>query len=158
MELAENLALDHDYDKELGKRLKEAPQNGGYHYVNAKKLNLKDPEEEEDGSPDFEKYYSVDRSVDDPKFMVGYSRLNLEANKYFSGKIRQVFQRIRIRFLNKTIIVLKKSHQMTKIKNCSLRFDEKTCSLRSIAMICTRSKIHGWQFPIEFLSKQILLR
>ena len=94
MELAENLALDHDYDKELGKRLKEAPQNGGYHYVNAKKLNLKDPEEEEDGSPDFEKYYSVDRSVDDPKFMVGYSRLNLEANKYFSGKIREDFQRI----------------------------------------------------------------
>ena len=94
MELAENLALDHDYDKELGKRLKEAPQNGGYHYVNAKKLNLKDPEEEEDGSPDFEKYYSVDRSVDDPKFMVGYSRLNLEANKYFSGKIRKDFQRI----------------------------------------------------------------
>ena len=82
MELAENLALDHDYDKELGKRLKDPPQSGGYHYVNAKKLNLKDPEEEEDGSPDFEKYYSVDRSVDDPKFMVGYSRLNLEANKY----------------------------------------------------------------------------
>ena len=89
MELAENLALDHDYDKELGKRLKDPPQSGGYHYVNAKKLNLKDPEEEEDGSPDFEKYYSVDRSVDDPKFMVGYSRLNLEANKYFSGKIRK---------------------------------------------------------------------
>ena len=94
MELAENLALDHDYDKELGKRLKDPPQSGGYHYVNAKKLNLKDPEEEEDGSPDFEKYYSVDRSVDDPKFMVGYSRLNLEANKYFSGKIQQIFQRI----------------------------------------------------------------
>ena len=29
MELAENLALDHDYDKELGKRLKDPPQNGG---------------------------------------------------------------------------------------------------------------------------------
>ena len=88
MELAENLALDHDYDKELGKRLKDPPQSGGYHYVNAKKLNLKDPEEEEDGTPDIEKYYSVDRSVDDPKFMVGYSRLNLEANKYFSGKLK----------------------------------------------------------------------
>ena len=98
MELAENLALDHDYDKELGKRLKDPPQSGGYHYVNAKKLNLKDPEEEEDGSPDFEKYYSVDRSVDDPKFMVGYSRLNLEANKYFSGKIRKDFSENQLLF------------------------------------------------------------
>ena len=112
MELAENLALDHDYDKELGKRLKEAPQNGGYHYVNAKKLNLKDPEEEDDGSPEMEKFYSVDRSVDDPKFMVGYSRLNLEANKYFSGKISCFF-----RFLSKNEVVDRKVVFLGKIRH-----------------------------------------
>ena len=77
MENAENLALNHEYEKELGKRLKNPPQKGGYHYVNAKKLNLKSPEDEQE-LPDYEKYLSVDRSVDDPRFMVGYSRLKLE--------------------------------------------------------------------------------
>jgi len=84
MELAENLALDHDYEKDLGKRLKMPPQKGGYHYINAKKLNLESPEDEEE-LPPFEKYLSVDRNDDDPRFAVGYSRLKLEANKYFSG-------------------------------------------------------------------------
>ncbi len=85
MELAENLALDHKYDKDLGHRLKDPPQNGGYHYLNAKKLNLVDPEDDDD-LPQFEKYLSAsDRSVDDPRFSVGYSRLRLEENKYFSG-------------------------------------------------------------------------
>ena len=37
MEFAENLALGHDYEKDLGDRLNEAPNNGGYHYFNAKK-------------------------------------------------------------------------------------------------------------------------
>ena len=60
MEIAENLALNHDYEKDMGKRLKTPPQKGGYHYVNAKKLNLVSPEDDED-LPDYEKYLSVDR-------------------------------------------------------------------------------------------------
>lgn len=85
MELAENLALDHKYDKELGHRLKDPPQNGGYHYMNAKKLNVMDPDDDDDIS-DFEKFLSAtDRTPDDPRFAVGFSRLKLEANKYFSG-------------------------------------------------------------------------
>ena len=46
MEFAENLALDHKYDKELGHRLKAEPSRQGYHYTNAKKLNVLAEEEE----------------------------------------------------------------------------------------------------------------
>ena len=46
MEFAENLALDHKYDKELGHRLKAEPSRQGYHYTNAKKLNVLGPDEE----------------------------------------------------------------------------------------------------------------
>ena len=46
MEFAENLALDHKYDKELGHRLKAEPSRQGYHYTNAKKLNVLGPDDE----------------------------------------------------------------------------------------------------------------
>ncbi len=39
MEYAENLALDHRYEKDLGKQLDINPSDGGFHYFNAKKLN-----------------------------------------------------------------------------------------------------------------------
>ena len=84
MELAENLALDHKYDKDLGHSLKDPPENGGYHYMNAKKLNVMD-EDDDENLPDYEKYISVDRSSDDPRYAVGFSRAKMEANKYFSG-------------------------------------------------------------------------
>ena len=84
MELAENLALDHKYDKDLGHRLKDPPENGGYHYMNAKKLNVMD-EDDDENLPDYEKFISVDRTMDDPRYAVGFSRAKMEANKYFSG-------------------------------------------------------------------------
>ena len=85
MELAENLALDHKYDKELGHRLKDPPHNGGFHYLNAKKMNVMDPDDDDDLS-DLEKFLSAtDRTPEDPRFAVGFSRSRLEANKYFSG-------------------------------------------------------------------------
>ena len=88
MEIAENLALEHKYDKNLGHRLHEPVESGGYHYVNAKKLNVMEEGDDETDIPEFERYLSgIDRSNDDPRFAVGYSRLKLEANKYFSGKV-----------------------------------------------------------------------
>jgi hypothetical protein len=92
MEFAENLALDHEYDKELGHRLKAMPSMGGFHYINAKKVNvlaedekrsLNDETEEE---PEWDRFMSAtDRAEGDKRLAVGYSRINLEQNKYFSG-------------------------------------------------------------------------
>ena len=59
MEFAENLALDHKYDKELGQWLRIAPSNGGFHYFNAKHINVIDEEDEDEGLPDFERYLSA---------------------------------------------------------------------------------------------------
>ena len=39
MEFAENLAENHEYEKDLGERLTKAPNEGGYHYFNAKKVS-----------------------------------------------------------------------------------------------------------------------
>ncbi len=47
MEFAENLALDHKFDKDLGHALKESPNNGGFHYLNTKKINIIDDDDEE---------------------------------------------------------------------------------------------------------------
>ncbi|XP_023323136.1 voltage-dependent calcium channel subunit alpha-2/delta-3 isoform X8 [Eurytemora carolleeae] len=80
MELAENIALDHKYDKERGARLAE----GRYHYVNAKKLNVL-PEGDAGGSGEFDRYLSQYRSPEDEYYAPGYSRLNLNANPHFSG-------------------------------------------------------------------------
>ena len=97
MEFAENLALDHEYDKELGHRLKAQPSLGGYHYINAKKVNVIDEESEEAVAagkdedeaaevPEWERYISApDRPEEDERFRVGFSRLPLDENKYFSG-------------------------------------------------------------------------
>lgn len=85
MEFAENLALDHKYDKELGHRLKETPSNGGFHYFNAKKINVIDPSDDEP-IPDDKKYLSAtDRSEDDSRFRVGFARVELEPNEHFSS-------------------------------------------------------------------------
>ena len=81
MELAENIALDHKYDKDRGERLKE----GRYHYNNAKKLNVL-PEDDEGGAgSEFDRYLSQYRGKDDEYYAPGYSRMVLKANKHFSG-------------------------------------------------------------------------
>ena len=48
MEFAENLALDHKFDKDLGHALKESPNNGGFHYFNTKKVNVIDDDDDEE--------------------------------------------------------------------------------------------------------------
>jgi len=80
MELAENIALDHKYDKDRGERLKE----GRYTYYNAKKLNVL-PEGEEEGANEYDRYLSQYRDQNDEYWAPGYSRMVLTANKHFSG-------------------------------------------------------------------------
>merc|ERR1719412_2774650 len=80
MELAENIALDHQYDKDMGKRLKQ----GGFSYNNAKKLNVLDEDEGGAGS-EFDRYLSQYRGKDDEYYAPGYSRMVPKANKHFSG-------------------------------------------------------------------------
>ncbi len=86
MEFAENLALDHKFQKDLGMQLQEAPSEGGFHYVNAKKTNVI-ADGDEDSIDDWEKYMSApDRNKDnDSRFAVGYTRVQLESNAHFSG-------------------------------------------------------------------------
>merc|ERR1719270_1923643 len=80
MELAENIALDHQYDKLMGHRLKA----GGFSYNNAKKLNVLD-EEDDGGVDEYSRYLSQYRDKDDDYYIVGYSRMVLTPNKHFSG-------------------------------------------------------------------------
>ena len=80
MELAENIALDHKYDKDRGERLKE----GRYTYHNAKKLNVL-PEDDEGGGDEYDRYLSQYRDQGDASYAPGYSRMALTANKHFSG-------------------------------------------------------------------------
>ena len=80
MELAENIALDHQYDKDMGKRLKQ----GGFSYNNAKKLNVLDEEDDSQGD-EYERYLSQYRDKQDEYYRIGYSRMVLTANKHFSG-------------------------------------------------------------------------
>ncbi len=54
MEFAENLALDHRYEKDLGTQLKKPPNDGGFHYYNAKKINEICDENEE--MPEYDRY------------------------------------------------------------------------------------------------------
>jgi voltage-dependent calcium channel alpha-2/delta-3 len=87
MEHAENLALDHNFEKDLGERMKRSPNNGGFHYYNAKRLNVPDPKADEDEN-EWQKLWSAhDRMSggDDARFRLGYSRLPLESNAHFSG-------------------------------------------------------------------------
>merc|ERR1719233_389251 len=80
MELAENIALDHKYDKERGERLKK----GAYTYYNAKKLNVL-PEDDEGGGDEYGRYLSQYRDQSDDSYAPGYSRMVLTANAHFSG-------------------------------------------------------------------------
>lgn len=90
METAEEASLGHKYDKELGNRLKNRIQENGYHYFNAKKINILDEgKEDKEGNP-LESYWeralsAIDREGNDPRNQVGYTRIILEANKHFSG-------------------------------------------------------------------------
>jgi len=80
MELAENIALDHKYDKDRGERLKE----GRYTYYNAKKLNVLG-DDDEGGGDEFSRFLSQYRDPGDLFYAPGYSRMSLTANKHFSG-------------------------------------------------------------------------
>ena len=85
MEYAENLALGHDYEKDLGNRLTLTPNNGGFHYFNAKKVNVP-AGEDDDGENAWESFLSAtDRSEADSRFAIGYSRMELKPNNHFSG-------------------------------------------------------------------------
>ncbi|XP_071745547.1 voltage-dependent calcium channel subunit alpha-2/delta-3 isoform X8 [Lepeophtheirus salmonis] len=88
MEFAENLALDHDYDKDLGHRLRDIPNHGGFHYYNAKKINVLH-ESDDDEEEEFQEWDSLlsahDREKNDKRFALGFSRIQLTSNKYFSG-------------------------------------------------------------------------
>ena len=53
MEFAENLALDHKFDKDLGHSLKESPNTGGFHYFNTKKVIVIDDDDDEEISGNF---------------------------------------------------------------------------------------------------------
>ena len=86
MEFAENLALDHKFDKELGHQLKQDLSEGGFHYFNAKKINVIDEDDDDPDIPDREKYLSAhDRPINDKRHRTGYSRLELQSNEHFSG-------------------------------------------------------------------------
>ena len=91
METAEEASLGHKYDKDLGNRLKLSTQNNGYHYFNAKKINILDEDVKTDKEGnELESYWeralsAIDRDANDPRNQVGYTRLKLEANKHFSG-------------------------------------------------------------------------
>lgn len=82
MELAENIALDHEYENELGKRLKDDLVS----YYNAKKLNVLMDDDKETGD-EYERYMADyrTRAKGDPYYAQGYSRMVLTANKHFSG-------------------------------------------------------------------------
>jgi len=80
MEIAENIALAHKYDKNMGHRLKA----GSFSYNNAKKLNVLD-EDDDAGGDEYSRYLSQYRDKDDEHYRVGYSRMMLTANKHFSG-------------------------------------------------------------------------
>ena len=57
MEFAENLALDHKFDKDLGHSLKESPNTGGFHYFNTKKVNVIDDDDDEEISGYFNLHF-----------------------------------------------------------------------------------------------------
>jgi len=82
MELAENIAFDARYDNKRGDRLKD----GRYTYRNAKKLNVVGNEDECDSNNEFECYLSQYRDRNnDELYAPGYTRMQLTANKHFSG-------------------------------------------------------------------------
>ena len=60
MEFAENLALDHKFDKDLGHSLKESPNTGGFHYFNTKKVNVIDDDDDEEISGYFNLHFELE--------------------------------------------------------------------------------------------------
>ena len=66
MEIAENIALAHKYDKNMGHRLKA----GSFSYNNAKKLNVLD-EDDDAGGDEYSRYLSQYRDKDDEHYRVG---------------------------------------------------------------------------------------
>ena len=85
MENAEEASLGHKYDKSLGESLKMKIEDNGYHYFNAKKINILD-EDAKDGESYWDRALSaIDREPNDKRNQVGYTRIKLESNKHFSG-------------------------------------------------------------------------
>ena len=66
MEIAENIALAHKYDKNMGHRLRA----GSFSYNNAKKLNVLD-EDDDAGGDEYSRYLSQYRDKDDEHYRVG---------------------------------------------------------------------------------------
>ena len=85
MENAEEASLGHKYDKSLGERLKMKIQDNGYHYFNAKKINVMDEDGREDESYWDKALSAIDREPNDKRNVIGYTRIKLESNKHFSG-------------------------------------------------------------------------
>ena len=91
METAEEASLGHHYEKELGEWLAKPISENGYHYLNAKKINILDEEFETDPETGKEESYwdraycAVTRQTNDDRFLLGHTRIKLEANKHFSG-------------------------------------------------------------------------
>ena len=85
MENAEEASLGHKYDKSLGERLQMKISDNGYHYFNAKKINVMDPDGRDDESHWDKAFSAIDRDNNDKRNLVGYTRIKLESNKHFSG-------------------------------------------------------------------------
>ena len=73
MEIAENIALAHKYDKNMGHRLKA----GSFSYNNAKKLNVLD-EDDDAGGDEYSRYLSQYRDKDDEHYRVGVAPCAIE--------------------------------------------------------------------------------
>jgi hypothetical protein len=85
MENAEEASLGHKYDKSLGEQLKLKTEDNGYHYFNAKKINILDEDANDDESYWDRALSAIDREPNDKRNVVGYTRIKLESNKHFSG-------------------------------------------------------------------------
>ena len=81
MEIAENIALAHKYDKNMGHRLKA----GSFSYNNAKKLNVLD-EDDDAGGDEYSRYLSQYRDKDDEHYRVGVVPLNNKHENIFSER------------------------------------------------------------------------
>ena len=74
MENAEEASLGHKYDKSLGERLKMKIQDNGYHYFNAKKINVMDEDGRDDESHWDKALSAIDREPNDKRNVIGYTR------------------------------------------------------------------------------------
>ena len=86
MDYGEQLALNHKYDKDLGLTLSEDPNQKGFHYFNAKRINVIEDDDDDPDVPDMAKFLSAhDRPSSDNRYRPGYSRMELRSNEHFSS-------------------------------------------------------------------------